>query len=280
MIASDRISAFDYILPKPIPYKGAILNTIAAQFLNMTKDIVPNWLLEVPDGRVTIGLKCDAYPVEMVIRGYLCGHALREYNAGKRILCGVPMPHGMKPYEAFPEPIITPSTKAMEGHDEDISKEEILSRGIISKSEYEALENYTRKLFAKCAAYAAERGLILADTKYEFGNYNGEITLIDEIHTPDSSRYFYQEGFEESKLKGETPKQLSKEFVREWLMANGFQGREGEKIPEMTEEVVNMISNRYIELYEAVTGNKFNAISIASETELVPIIENSLKKLA
>ena len=280
MIASDRISAFDYILPRPIPYKGAILNTIAAQFLEMTKNIVPNWLLDVPDGRVSVGLKCETYPVEMVIRGYLCGHALRQYSAGKRELCGVPMPDGMKPYEAFPEPIITPTTKAHEGHDEDISREEILSRGLISKEEYEMLENYTRRLYAKGAEYAAGRGLILADTKYEFGKHKGQITLIDEIHTPDSSRYFYQEGFEESKNKGETPKQLSKEFVREWLMANGFQGLEGQKIPEMTDAVVDMISGRYIELFEAVTGTKFDLI-IASETgELQGKIEKSLKKLA
>ena len=280
MIASDRISAFDYILPRPIPYKGAILNTIAAQFLEMTKNIVPNWLLDVPDGRVSVGIKCETYPVEMVIRGYLCGHALRQYSAGKRELCGVPMPDGMKPYEAFPEPIITPTTKAHEGHDEDISREEILSRGLISKEEYEMLENYTRKLYAKGAEYAASRGLILADTKYEFGKHKGQITLIDEIHTPDSSRYFYKEGFEESKNKGETPKQLSKEFVREWLMANGFQGLDGQKIPEMTDAVVDMISGRYIELFEAVTGTKFN-LSIASETgELQLKIEKSLKKLA
>ena len=280
MIASDRISAFDYILPRPIPYKGAILNTIAAQFLEMTKNIVPNWLLDVPDGRVSVGIKCETYPVEMVIRGYLCGHALRQYSAGKRELCGVPMPEGMKPYEAFPEPIITPTTKAHEGHDEDISREEILSRGLISKEEYEMLENYTRKLYAKGAEYAASRGLILADTKYEFGKHNGQITLIDEIHTPDSSRYFYKEGFEESKNKGETPKQLSKEFVREWLMANGFQGLDGQKIPEMTDAVVDMISGRYIELFEAVTGTKFSVNSTSETGELQEKIEKSLKKLA
>ena len=280
MIASDRISAFDYILPRPIPYKGAILNTIAAQFLEMTKGIVPNWLLDVPDGRVSIGNRCDAYPVEMVIRGYMCGHALRQYSAGKRELCGVPMPEGLKPYEAFPEPIITPTTKAHEGHDEDISREEILARSLISREEYEMLENYTRKLYARGAEYAASRGLILADTKYEFGKRNGQITLIDEIHTPDSSRYFYKEGFEESKNKGETPRQLSKEFVREWLMANGFQGLDGQKIPEMTDDVVNMISNRYIELFEAVTGKKFDPTSISEESELQAKIENSLKKLA
>lgn len=279
MIASDRISAFDYILPRAIPCKGAILNTIAAKFLEMTKEIVSNWLLDVPDPRVSIGLRCEAYPVEMVIRGYLCGHALREYSAGKRLLCGVPMPDGMKPYDAFPQPIITPSTKAKEGHDEDISREEIIERGLVSENEYLQLETYTRKLYTKGSEYAASMGLILADTKYEFGKREGHITLIDEIHTPDSSRYFYEEGFSENLANGGSPKQLSKEFVREWLMANGFQGRSGETIPEMTDAVVEMITNRYMELFEAVTGDKFNPSSLSNDTELQERIEKSLQKL-
>lgn len=280
LIASDRISAFDHILPRPIPGKGAILNTIAAHFLNLTKDIVPNWLLDVPDGRVSVGYKCETYPVEMVIRGYLCGHALRQYNAGKRMLCGVPMPEGMRPYEPFPEPIITPTTKAHEGHDEDISREEILKRGIVSEPEYTQLENYTRALYAAGQKYAAGRGLILADTKYEFGRRNGKIYLIDEVHTPDSSRYFHAEGYQEHIAAGTTPKQLSKEFVREWLMENGFQGREGDMMPEMSDKVVERIVNRYRELFELVTGKAFDTSSGETKPgELERKINESIKRI-
>lgn len=249
MVASDRISAFDYILPKPIPKKGAILNTLAAFFLNQTKDIVPNWLIETPTQRSAVGFLCKTYPIEMVIRGNLCGHALREYNLGKRTLCGVNMPEGMKPYQAFPTPIITPATKAEEGHDLDISKQEIIAQGLVSKEDYEELERITQALFKRGQEYAALRGLILADTKYEFGKLDDKIILIDEIHTPDSSRYFYKEGFAICVENGTTPKQLSKEFVREWLMENGFQGLEGQQMPAMSDEVVAMISNRYLELF-------------------------------
>ncbi len=257
MIVSDRISAFDVVLPKPIPYKGQVLNQIAAQFLQATRDIVPNWLLSTPLPNASIGYKCSTFPVEMVVRGNLTGHAWRTYKSGKRELCGVPLPDGMKENDFFETPIITPTTKAHEGHDEDISKEKIISSGLVSKEEYEQLEKYTLALFERGREMAKDRGLILVDTKYEFGKIGDTIHLIDEIHTPDSSRYFYIEGYDERQKKGEPQKQLSKEFVREWLMANGFQGQEGQLIPEMTEEVVGSISERYIELYEVVTGKTF-----------------------
>ncbi len=257
MIVSDRISAFDVVLPKGIPYKGQVLNQIAAKFLEATKDIVPNWVIAVPDPMVTVGLFCEPFKVEMVIRGYLSGHAWREYKAGKRMLCGVPMPDGMKENDKFPEPLITPTTKASVGHDEDISREEILKQGIVAKEDYEQLEKYTRAVFQRGTEIAAKMGLILVDTKYEFGKKDGRIFLIDEIHTPDSSRYFYKEGYEARQEKGEAQKQLSKEFVREWLMDNGFQGKDGQKVPEMTEEIIASISERYIELYENIVGEKF-----------------------
>lgn len=257
MVVSDRISAFDVVLPRPIPFKGQVLNQIAAISLDATKDIIPNWKMASPLGNVSMGLKCDTYPVEMVVRGNLTGHAWRTYKSGKRVLCGVSLPEGMKENDPFPQPIITPTTKAHEGHDEDISREEIISRGIVSEVEYSRLENYTLALFERGRTMAAARGLILVDTKYEFGHIGDTIYLIDEIHTPDSSRYFYKEGFEERQARGEAQKQLSKEFVREWLMANGFQGLEGQQVPEMTDEVVRNISERYIELYENVTGTKF-----------------------
>lgn len=265
MIASDRISAFDVILPKGIPYKGAILNQIAARFLNATRDICPNWLLGTPAPNVAVGKRCEPYRVEMVIRGYLTGHAWRVYKTGKRTLCGVQMPDGMKEHDKFPEPIITPATKAEEGHDEDISKEEILKQNIVPQKEYELMEKYTRELFKRGTEMAAEKGLILVDTKYEFGTINGEVVLMDEIHTPDSSRYFYAQGYEERQQRNEPQKQLSKEFVREWLIANNFQGKEGQTIPEMTDEWVNTISERYIELYERVTGEKFKKEVISEE---------------
>jgi phosphoribosylaminoimidazole-succinocarboxamide synthase len=257
MVVSDRISAFDVVLPKGIPYKGQVLNQIAAKFLKATEDIVPNWVLAVPDPMVTVGLYCEPFKVEMVIRGYLSGHAWREYKAGKRTLCGVPMPDGMKENDKFPEPILTPTTKASVGHDEDISKEEILKQGLVSKEDYEQLEKYTRAIFQRGTEIAAKMGLILVDTKYEFGKKDGKIYLIDEIHTPDSSRYFYSEGYEARQQKSEPQKQLSKEFVREWLMENGFQGKDGQKVPEMTEDIIKSISERYIELYENITGEKF-----------------------
>ena len=257
MVVSDRISAFDVVLPKGIPFKGQVLNQIAAKFLDATTDILPNWKIAVPDPMVTIGHKCEPFKVEMVIRGYLSGHAWREYKAGKRTICGVEMPEGMVENQKFPEPIITPTTKADEGHDEDISKEEIIARGIVSREDYEQLEAYTRAIFERGTEIAAKMGLILVDTKYEFGKKNGVIYLMDEIHTPDSSRYFYAEGYEERLAKGEKQKQLSKEFVREWLMANGFQGLEGQQVPEMTPEIVSSITERYIELYEHITGEKF-----------------------
>ena len=257
MVVSDRISAFDVVLPKGIPFKGQVLNQIAAKFLDSTTDIIPNWKIAVPDPMVTVGHKCEPYKVEMVIRGYLSGHAWREYKAGKRTICGVEMPEGMVENQKFPEPIITPTTKAAEGHDEDISKEEIIAQGIVSREEYEQLEAYTRAIFQRGTEIAAKMGLILVDTKYEFGKKDGVIYLMDEIHTPDSSRYFYAEGYEERLAAGEKQKQLSKEFVREWLMANGFQGREGEQVPEMTDEIVSGITERYIELYENITGDKF-----------------------
>ena len=257
MVVSDRISAFDVVLPEGIPYKGQVLNKIAERFLDATADILPNWKLAVPAPNVTVGYKCEPFKVEMVIRGYLTGHAWREYKAGKRTLRGVALPEGMVENQKFPEPIITPTTKAAEGHDEDISKEEIIARGIVGRDDYEQLEAYTRAIYARGCEMAAERGLILVDTKYEFGKRDGVIYLMDEVHTPDSSRYFYAEGYEERQARGERQKQLSKEFVREWLMANGFQGLEGQIVPEMTPEIVAGITDRYIELYENIIGEPF-----------------------
>ena len=270
MIVSDRISAFDVVLPKGIPYKGQILNQIAAKFLDATADIVPNWKLASPDPMVTAGVACEGYPVEMIVRGYLCGSAWRAYQKGVRSICGVPIPDGMKENQKFPTPIITPTTKAEQGlHDEDITKEEILSKGLVSPEEYALLEKYTLALFQRGTEIAAQRGLILVDTKYEFGRRDGKIYLIDEIHTPDSSRYFYADGYQERFEKGEPQKQLSKEFVREWLMANGFQGQTGQQVPEMTEEIVNSISERYIELYENITGEKFVKEDMSNITERI-----------
>jgi len=257
MVVSDRISAFDVVLPKGIPYKGQVLNQIAAKFLDATSDIVPNWKVATPDPNVTVGHHCEPFKVEMVIRGYLTGHAWREYKSGKRMLCGVALPEGMVENQKFPEPILTPTTKASEGHDEDISREEIIAQGIVHQDDYEMLEKYTREVFRRGTVIAAEMGLILVDTKYEFGKKDGKIYLIDEIHTPDSSRYFYAEGYEERLAKGENQKQLSKEFVRQWLIENGFQGKEGQVIPEMDEAFVASVSDRYIELYENITGDKF-----------------------
>lgn len=257
MVASDRISAFDVVLPRPIPYKGQVLNQIAAKFLDATKDILPNWVSAVPDPNVTVGQKCEPYKVEMVIRGYLTGSAWRAYKNGSRVLCGVTLPDGLKENQRFEKPIITPTTKAEVGHDEDISKEEIIAQGIVSKEEYEQLEVYTQQLFQRGTEIAKERGLILVDTKYEFGKIGNTIYLMDEIHTPDSSRYFYIDGYEQAYEAGATPKQLSKEFVREWLIANDFMGKEGQTVPEMTDEIVQSISERYIELYEIITGEKF-----------------------
>ena len=267
MVASDRISAFDVVLPRPIPFKGQVLNQIAAKNLGATKHIVPNWLMATPDPNVTVGVKCDAYPVEMVIRGYLAGHAWREYRAGKRTICGVSMPDGLIENDKLPAPIITPTTKAHEGHDEDISREEILEQGLVVEAEYSQLENYTKALFSKGSEMAEAQGLILVDTKYEFGSHNGTIYLIDEIHTPDSSRYFYADGYEERQSNNESQKQLSKEFVRQWLISEGFQGLEGQSIPEMTDDKINQISNRYIELYERFTGSTFNK----ANTENIPL---------
>lgn len=257
MVASNRISAFDVILPRPIPYKGQVLNQTAAYFLNATRDIVPNWVLEVPLPHVSIGLKCEPFRVEMVIRGTLTGHAWRTYASGLRTLCGVPLPEGLKEHDVLPEPIITPSTKAMEGHDEDISRDEIIAQGIVPEADYHELERITRALFARGQAMAAERGLLLADTKYEFGKIGDIIYLMDEIHTPDSSRYFYADGFAERQARGEAQQQLSKEFVREWLMANGFMGKEGQTVPTMDDAWLETISKRYIALYEQVTGQAF-----------------------
>ncbi|WP_295772944.1 phosphoribosylaminoimidazolesuccinocarboxamide synthase [uncultured Mucilaginibacter sp.] len=257
MVVSDRISAFDVVLPEAIPYKGQVLNQIAATFLEATADIVPNWVVTVPDPSVTIGRMCEPFKVEMVIRGYLAGHAAREYAAGKRTLCGVALPEGLKENDKLPEPIITPTTKASVGHDEDISREDILAKGIVSEEDYLQLEQYTRALYARGTQIAAERGLILVDTKYEFGKADGKIYLIDEIHTPDSSRYFYSDGYAERQATNEPQKQLSKEFVRKWLIENGFQGKEGQSVPEMTPEIVTSISERYIELYEQITGKTF-----------------------
>lgn len=257
MVASDRISAFDHILPKGIPYKGQVLNQVATLFLEATKDIVPNWLIATPDPSVAVGLACEPIRVEMVIRGYLAGHAAREYKLGKRTLCGVTLPEGMKENDKFPEPIITPASKAEEGHDEDISREEIIANGIVPEEIYVQMEKYTRALFQRGTEMAAARGLILVDTKYEFGLRNGEVILIDEIHTPDSSRYFYAEGYEERQANNEPQKQLSKEFVRQWLIENGFQGLEGQTMPFMPDEFVQTITDRYIELYERITGKEF-----------------------
>ncbi len=257
MVVTDRISAFDVVLPEAIPYKGQVLNQIAAKFLLDTADIVPNWVITVPDPSVTIGRICEPFKVEMVIRGYLAGHAAREYSAGKRLLCGEKLAEGLRENDKLPEPIITPTTKASVGHDEDISKADILAKGIVSAEDYAQLENYTRALYERGTEIAARQGLILVDTKYEFGKADGEIFLIDEIHTPDSSRYFYQEGYDDRQLRGEPQKQLSKEFVRRWLIENGFQGKDGQIIPEMTPEIVNSISERYIELFEQITGENF-----------------------
>lgn len=257
MVATDRISAFDVILPEGIPYKGQVLNQIAAYFLDASADVVPNWKLAVPDPMVTVGRKAEGFPVEMIIRGYLTGSAWREYKAGCRELCGVKLPDGMRENERFPEPIITPTTKAAEGHDENISREEIIAQGLVSEEHYRKMEEYTRKLFALGTEMAADKGLILVDTKYEFGLCDGEVILIDEIHTPDSSRYFYADGYKERFEKGEPQRQLSKEFVRQWLIDHGFMGREGQKVPEMTPEFIESVSERYIELYEHVTGRKF-----------------------
>ena len=270
LIASDRISAFDAVLPKGIPYKGQILTAIATKFLNETKDLVPNWLEATPDPNVAIGKLCQPYKVEMVIRGYLAGHAWREYRSGKRVICGVPMPEGMKQNDKFPKPIITPATKAEDGeHDEDISREDIIAKGIVGKEDYEELEKYTRALFERGTEIAAKQGLILVDTKYEFGKKDGTIYLIDEIHTPDSSRYFYAKGYQERQDKNEQQKQLSKEFVREWLIDNGFQGLEGQSIPHIPDEFVNTVTERYTELYEIITGEKFAKADITSIEERI-----------
>ncbi len=273
VVASDRISAFDVVLPRAIPYKGQVLNQIAAGFLKATADLVPNWVTATPGPSVTIGKRCEPFKVEMVIRGYLAGHAAREYALGKRSICGVSMPEGLKENDAFPSPIITPTTKASEGHDEDISSEAILGQGIVSEEDYLVLEKYTRALFQRGQEMAKEKGLILVDTKYEFGKADGKIYLIDEIHTPDSSRYFYAEGYEENQKQGLPQKQLSKEFVRQWLISNGFQGKEGQEVPEMSDELVESISERYIELYENITGSAFVR---AETTNIATRIEKSI----
>ncbi len=277
MIASDRISAFDVVLPRPIPYKGQVLNQIAAKNLEATRDVVPNWLIAVPDPNASLGLQCTTFPVEMVVRGYLAGHAWREYKAGKRQICGVALPEGLRENDRLPAPIITPTTKAHEGHDEDISRDEIMASGLVESNKYLQLEKYALALFAKGTEMAKENGLILVDTKYEFGYIDDQIYLIDEIHTPDSSRYFYADTYEENQNKGLAQKQLSKEFVREWLIANGFQGKEGQQVPEMTDEKIEEISNRYIELYEKFTGEKFK--KKPSENILKRVKENTDKFL-
>ncbi len=274
VVATDRISAFDVVLPRAIPYKGQVLNQIALKFLDATKDIVPNWVIGSPDPNVTIGHKCEPFRVEMVIRGYLAGHAAREYALGKRIICGVPMPDGLHENDPLPHPIITPTTKASAGHDEDISKEQIIEKNIVTAEDYAILEQYTYALFAKGSEIAQSRGLILVDTKYEFGKKDGRIFLIDEINTPDSSRYFYKDGYEERQKNKEKQKQLSKEFVRQWLIENGFQGKEGQVVPEMTEQFVQMVSDRYIELFEQVTGDKFDKKPIE---DINSRIENNIK---
>ena len=274
MVVSDRISAFDVVLPRPIPFKGQILNQIAEKFLKLTENIVPNWIDSVPDPNVTIGKKCDTFPIEMVIRGYLTGHAWREYKEGKRMLCGVEMPDGMKEHDKFPKPIITPTTKAKVGHDIDISREDIISSGIVSKADYEKLENYTYQLYKKGTEYALSKNLLLVDTKYEFGKYKNNIILIDEIHTPDSSRYFYADTYQGLQDKDQDQRQLSKEFVRQWLIENGFQGKENQEVPLMSDEIVNSISKRYIELYENITGESF----IKRKTEnMMKDIESNIK---
>ena len=273
MVATDRISAFDVILPKGIPFKGQVLNQIATYFLEATADLVPNWRLATPDPMVTVGYRCEGFPVEMIIRGYLTGSAWREYAAGARELCGVKLPEGMRENERFPEPIITPTTKAAEGHDENISREEIIAQGLVSEEDYKQMEEYTRALFARGTEMAREKGLILVDTKYEFGKRDGKVILIDEIHTPDSSRYFYAEGYEERFEKGLPQRQLSKEFVRQWLIDNGFMGKEGQAVPEMTPEFCNEVSERYIELYEHITGRKFEK---APEEHLAKRIESNV----
>lgn len=279
MIATDRISAFDVVLPQGIPYKGQVLNQIAAKFLDATSDIVPNWKQATPDPMVTIGLRCEPFKVEMVIRGYLTGSAWREYKAGARTLCGVALPEGMKENQKFPTPIITPTTKADEGHDENIAKEEIIAQGLVSKEDYEQLEKYTYALFQRGTEMAAQKGLILVDTKYEFGKNNGEIYLIDEIHTPDSSRYFYADTYQSLFEKGEEQRQLSKEFVRKWLMDNGFQGKDGQAVPEMTEEYCNSVSDRYIELYEKIVGEPFVKADISDvESRIEKNVSAYLKK--
>jgi phosphoribosylaminoimidazole-succinocarboxamide synthase len=275
MVVTDRISAFDVVLPEPIPYKGQVLNQIAAKFLKDTSDIVPNWVVTVPDPSVTIGRICEPFKVEMVIRGYLAGHAAREYALGKRILCGEELPEGLKENDKLPEPIITPTTKASVGHDEDISKADILAKGIVSKADYEQLEKYTKALYQRGTEIAAERGLILVDTKYEFGKVGDTIYLIDEIHTPDSSRYFYKEGYEERQKNNEPQKQLSKEFVRKWLIENGFQGKDGQVVPTMTKEIVSSISERYIELFEQITGESFVK---GDNNHVLARVENSINE--
>ena len=275
MVATDRISAFDVVLPKGIPFKGQILNQIAAKFLDATRDIVPNWMLATPDPMVTVGIRCEGYPVEMIVRGYLCGSAWRAYKSGVREICGVRLPEGMRENQKFPEPIVTPTTKAEIGmHDEDISREEIIARGLVPADEYAQLEKYALALFARGQEIAARQGLILVDTKYEFGKHNGQILLMDEVHTPDSSRYFYADGYEARFEAGEPQKQLSKEFVREWLMDNGFQGKAGQQVPEMTDEVVSGITARYVELYEHITGESFAAEE--KSKDLSSRIENNI----
>lgn len=276
IVVSDRISAFDVVLPEPIPFKGQVLNQLASHMIAATQDIVPNWILDLPAPQVTVGHRCEPFMVEMVIRGYLAGHAAREYKADKRVLCGVKLPEGLQENDQLPEPIITPTTKAMEGHDEDISREEILKQGIVDEADYIALENYTRKLFQRGSEMAAKQGLILVDTKYEFGKKDGKIYLIDEIHTPDSSRYFYQDTYAELQQEGKRQRQLSKEFVREWLMENDFQGKEGQKIPEMTPAITQGISERYIELYEKVLGQKF--VKSTNSDNLEELIAKSITK--
>lgn len=275
MVASDRISAFDVVLPRAIPYKGQVLNQIASKFLAATKDIVPNWVVSVPDPNVTIGKQCEPFKVEMVIRGYVSGHLWRTYRDGGRELCGVTLPEGLKENDKLPTPIITPTTKAAVGHDMDISREEIIRQGIVSEEEYSQLEKYAHALYARGTEIAADSGLILVDTKYEFGKHNGEIYLIDEIHTPDSSRYFYSEGYEARQANGEAQKQLSKEFVRQWLIENGFQGKEGQEVPEMTDAIVNSISERYIELFEHITGDKFQ---YPAEGEVLNRVEKNVNE--
>ncbi len=280
MVVSDRISAFDVVLPKGIPYKGQVLNQIAAKFLDATNDIVPNWKIATPDANVTVGHHCEPFKVEMVIRGYLTGHAWREYKSGKRSLCGIALPDGMVENQKFAEPIITPTTKASEGHDEDISREEIIAQGLVSKDDYEMLEKYTQKVFARGTEIAASMGLILVDTKYEFGKKDGKIYLIDEIHTPDSSRYFYAEGYEERLAKGEAQKQLSKEFVRQWLIENNFQGKDGQVVPDMNEEFVTSVTDRYIELFENITGDQFEKSDVSNiQSRIETNVTNFLNRL-